>query len=328
MGHSSKAQGPAGRKPLLPYNFLEVSLVTLSVAALSLAWPLGLGELVGRAARAGARAAVVERGGRLPEAELLSLELARAPLTALGHPRPQTVACLSAVEDEVARLDASGVDVGFCLRGLDGHEAVSYQADKDFYTASSIKAPYVASLLERRVEGGGLPLADVASRVRGVVLYSDNDAYASLVDQYGEDEFQGWLEDVGVGAGAYDGIDAYVETSYPRSTPSQLADEWEGIHAYLGRGTEASELLCSLLEGRRTSPIRDALASDGTRSWSKAGWYPTRENARVTPAANDAGIVLHRDGSGYVLAVMSTSPADLDVLEGLIRALDELSLCL
>ncbi len=327
MQIKSRSRGSAGRDPLLPHNFLEVSLVTLSIAAVSLAWPLGLDGIVAGATQAGAEVEVTDHGERLPSDELLSLELPEASLTALGHPRPQTIACMSAVQEEISLLEAHGVDVGFSLRDLDGHEVVAYQANKDFYTASSIKGPYVTSLLERGVDGGDLPLGDVASRVRSIILYSDNDAYESLVDQYGAEDFAGWLEEAGVGTGVYDDLDAYVGTKYPRSTPSQLADEWEGIHAYLGHGTEASELLASLSEERETSPIRDALGSD-TRSWSKAGWYPTRESDRVTPAANDAGIVLHQDGSGYVLAVMSTSPADLDALEGLIRALDELNLSL
>nr|WP_314639346.1 serine hydrolase [uncultured Olsenella sp.] len=321
-----RPRGPKGREPLLPYNFLEVSLVTLSIAALSLAWPLGLGELV-VGTHDGTEAAAADPDESLPSDVLLSLELPDASLTALGHPRPQTIACMSAVQEEIVRLAAQGVDVGFCLRDLDGNEFVAYQANRDFYTASSIKGPYVASLLERRVDGGDLPLGDVASRVRSIVLYSDNDAYASLVDQYGEEGFAGWLEEAGVDTGVYDDLGAYAETKYPRSTPSQLADEWEGIHAYLDHRTKASELLADLFEERETSPIRDALGSDA-RSWSKAGWFPTRESDLVTPAANDAGIVLHQNGSGYVLAVMSTSPADLDALEGVIRTLDELSLSL
>ena len=68
---------------------------------------------------------------------------------------------LRGLRDAVSAIERAGRQAGFYLADLDTGACVSYAADQDFYPASSIKGPYVASVYERLVDTGKLKAEQV-----------------------------------------------------------------------------------------------------------------------------------------------------------------------
>lgn len=307
----------------------------VSVAA-AIAIMLGLGALEGRASRSAdatsssdsspVAAQVDSAADAQTEAtETQSETVGSGTLEVTGIVRDGSTQEVANLESAISNFEANGWSLGIYLEDLDGETCVSYNAESSFYTASSIKGPYVCALLQELVDTGQVSWGDVSDRVTRTIVDSDNDAYASLVEQYGQDFFVSWLNEHEVSLGPYETRQQYVAWKYPHSTPHQLAEEWEAVYAYLSSGSGHSSDLAGLFQARTTSPIANVLG-DRYVTWSKAGWYPKDEDAIFTKAANDAGVVLvpASQGGPYIVVVMSTAPAELDQLEPVISALDTL----
>ena len=321
-----------GSSPL-PDNYREVAVVSVAAAV---AIMLGLGALEGRASRSADStvnsdsAAVATQAdsvadARTEAAETQSAIVGSGTLEVTGIARGGSPREVADLESAISSFEANGWSLGIYLEDLDGETCVSYNAESSFYTASSIKGPYVCALLQELVDTGQVSWEDVSDRVTRTIVDSDNDAYASLVEQYGRDFFVSWLNEHDVSLGPYETRQQYVAWKYPHSTPHQLAEEWRAVYAYLSSVSGHSSDLAGLFQARTTSPMADVLG-DRYVTLSKAGWYPKDENALFGKAANDAGVVLVPDSEGgpYIMVVMSTAPAELDQLEPVISALDML----
>jgi beta-lactamase class A len=322
-------EGPS----LLPDNYREVAVVSVAAAV---AITLGLGVLEGHASRSADSAANSDSSSaavqvdsaadaRTEAAETQGQAVGSGTLEVTGIARDGSAQEVANLESAISGFEGNGWSLGIYLEDLDGETRVSYNAESSFYTASSIKGPYVCALLQELVDTGQVSWEDVSDRVTRTIVDSDNDAYASLVEQYGQDFFVSWLDEHDVSFGPYETRQQYIAWKYPHSTPHQLAEEWEAVYAYLSSGDGHSSDLAGLFQARTTSPIADALG-DRYVTWSKAGWYPKDESAIFGKAANDAGVVLvpASQGGPYIVVVMSTAPAELDQLEPVISALDTL----
>ena len=110
-----------------------------------------------------------------------------------------------AIEDE-------GYEVGYALLDLDTGATVTYNADTAFYSASSIKGPYVTSVVEYEL---GDAVKSDASRISAILEYSDNAAYSTLRDAYGNTPFAKLVEATGAASlpshGATDAVDAAAQ---------------------------------------------------------------------------------------------------------------------
>ena len=228
----------------------------------------------------------------------------------------------------IGAFEDKGYNISFVLRNLTSEAEISYDAERDYYPASCIKGPYIASLFQMQVEPGTIPLDDVSERSSLAILYSDNDAYSDLREQYGGETFVQWLRDAGVKERPYVTFEDFSTINYPRICAQQLARMWMHVDAYLNSGTEPARLLRELFLNREVAPIRDAISMANTTSIGKAGWMDEEdEESGAMPSATEAGIVYTRQGN-FLIALMSDAPAEFDNILPVINALYQIRVAL
>lgn len=223
-------------------------------------------------------------------------------------------------------IESAGYEVGYMMLDINTGITVSYNADKAFYSASSIKGPYVVSLVEYEL---GSSYASESTRIANILEYSDNDAYTSLRGAYGNSCFATLAEASGATAMATTSATENVATSsqgltsditdeyYEFVSANQMVALWRACYTYLTSNSEGAAWLGELLETPEDSAIRYTASTLGT-TWSKAGWYPGEDSGFGT--AVDAGIVRTSSGD-VVICVMTTDPEDFGTLESIVGPL-------
>lgn len=202
----------------------------------------------------------------------------------------------------------NGNDFSFLLADLTDNKGIAYNIDEDFYSASSIKGPYVASLVAS--DPDILSDNQESSEIENILLYSDNTCYERMVNTYGFTPLMDWSDE----AGADLEITAYDYTYYSART---LAKLWIRNYEYFTSDTTGKQL-AEEFEQPETSSIHETLG-DMYTTQSKAGWIADPD----CNSACDAGIV-YADNGPYVLVVMSDLPASLESLDPLVTLLDQL----
>ena len=194
-----------------------------------------------------------------------------------------------ALAEVLALFENDGYDVGFVVLDLSDGSAVSYNAGIEVYSASVIKAPYIFSLLEAGYE----PTEDMYLAGN----QSDNDAYVSLRETYGNDVFAEWIEDTGI-------PEEQSATKYITTTPLDLARMFfKGQDLLLGDETYSDWARDTFTDSLNSAA---ALTIGETKSvYSKAGWISQSDGYSVSSYTN-AAIV---DGDNpYVIAFMADTP--------------------
>lgn len=219
----------------------------------------------------------------------------------------------------IGTFEDQGYKLAFVVHDIKtGHE-ICYDSDEELYPASSIKAPFTAAVYEKLVETGEVKLESVEPTAAVTILESSDEGYRALHSRYGERVFIEWLKDAGVEPGSYGSYESMVSWNYPHISARQLELMWVHIYNYLVTNTEPAKELAGFLERREVSSLRKALPKD-VRSWSKMGWFDSHSEYRSEPATVEAGVVF--DGKNpYVLAVITTAPAELDKLIPIHQAL-------
>lgn len=235
---------------------------------------------------------------------------------------------LDRLNSEISLLKDEGVSLGFILADIDSGKGFSYNADWKFCSQSTIKAPYVASVLTE------IPNAfnDNKYSIKQIITVSDNDEYENFRQKYGDSYMIRWCEKAGV-------PESVGEPLYPRNiTVRDLAKLWTLLYEYIEN--EAPDSLKGWFNGTKYSVIYETLGSDYP-VWSKAGWENGLDegngelsgipDARFTDgdpsndetSTNDAGVVFSDSGK-YILAVFTDIPTNTSKLSGLCKAIDEL----
>lgn len=216
---------------------------------------------------------------------------------------------LALVQDVLAALQADGTEVGFVMEDLETGRSISYNVNRRFYSASSIKVAVCTMIFEENGSGAGY-----SDAIANALMYSSNDAFSALVNTFGFENFSAWLEAVGAPDAAQDAAEhLYVDIS-----PVEMANVWREVWSYGTSGEEGAEELAGYLSQTEHSPLGQTLR-DRYVVWSKPGWYP--DDGYDLSASNDAGIVFSDTGD-YVLVVLSDIGDDTDALIPLIEALD------
>ena len=219
----------------------------------------------------------------------------------------------------ISAFGDSGYHVGFVVLDLTTGRGVSYNADTDFFSASTVKAPFVTFLWQEFIEGGRASVEDVLVKedvyggtgvmaseegkseyaleevMANTIMYSDNTGYAMLRDHYDGDSWDAWTAKAGVSQAPSD------SGWYYDYGACDLAKYWIAIDSYLEGNTEGAQSIEKLFGSTEVSFLRQALGSD-CAVYAKAGF----ESSFVGSAAalNDAGIVESPSGD-YLIAVMS-----------------------
>ena len=196
--------------------------------------------------------------------------------------------------------------VGFMMINLYTGEGVAYNPDADYYSASAIKGPYVASLVSAKPE-----LKDsMKNTLSEIVMYSENEEYSNLRRTQGGVCLSDWY--------AASGIDssAFTNYNYPRVSARILAKLW--VHNYYFFNTDENGMA---IRDWYVDPINSAIdfsiGNSSTRIESKAGWIC--EDKYI--ASNDAGIIYPSKGAPYIISICSDVPSNLERLEPLCRIL-------
>ena len=227
-------------------------------------------------------------------------------ITSFGGYSP-SASVRSSLQSAVNVVRGGGYDAGFLMVDLETGQGVACNADRKFYSASTVKGPYVASLAccyPQSVIGWG-------STMETTIRVSSNEGYASLRSAFGSSPMRSWCNDAGVRSSLTS--DWYVDYS-----ARELLKLWIRNYEYFTSGQEYSTRVRSWFVRPLASVIGQQLGSSYT-TYSKPGWIS--EGGRYD-VANDAGIVM-AGNRPYFVAIMTNTPAQFYKLNSIVWALEE-----
>ncbi len=217
------------------------------------------------------------------------------------------------LKEAIASFKDDSYDVSFVIVNVDSGKGIAYNTDELFYSASAIKAPYIASLLSKGELNEDRKTDDILNQeIESILLWSDNDAYLDLDEHYDSYAFQPW--------GAQAGLDHSLDINYCYLdlTSADLAKMWLQIYSDYKSGLIDSDI-SELATKPEVSSIHSIIGNDGT-TWSKAGWIPDGDRFSAT---NDAGIIKTKE-STYVMAICSNAPSNFELVDNMVAALSKL----
>ncbi len=203
-----------------------------------------------------------------------------------------------------------GFDVGFVMMDLATHKGIAYNCGTIFYGASTIKAPYLASAIERHPEA----LTKYERQIRETLLYSYDHTYKEVLAEYGTQPLLDWVKELKLDS---DFKSFRPDDPWAGYTARDFAKLWLRICQWSYRSKEG-KTFCSWSEYPEMSTIHYALG-DLYRTQSKAGWIENEHP--YWNSTNDGGLVYAENGT-YVLAILSSVPANFYELHDLTRAID------
>lgn len=236
---------------------------------------------------------------------------------------PQSI--LNPLQTEIDKLETAGHMISFIIADIDGNFGFCYNCDKKWTSQSTIKAPYLTSLLMQ--DKGIFELEH--DLFKAVITVSDNEAYEILRTKYGNAPFLDFCKKSDISA-------EHSKPLYPRSiTVRDMAKLWTTMYTFLNSPNGLSEYV-SYFSGTAMSCIYRALGQK-YKVETKAGWESGTDidGPGGTPeprfidgdplndeiATNDTGIV-YADGHPYIAAIFSNLQSDPDGLIPLVKAID------
>ena len=224
---------------------------------------------------------------------------------------------VNALNSAINGIRNRGYDVGFIMMDLASHKGVAYNCDALFYGASSIKAPYIGSVVSRHPDS----VVRYAHDMTETLFYSWDYNYKQVLAAYGKGPMRTWCEESGARSSIAESL------PWANYSARDLARLWARNYQLFSESSEG-EQFGRWCERPNISTIHSTLGGK-YRTRSKAGWID--DGGGVVPGVNgggrlyrvsdDGGIVYARNGA-YVMAIMSSVPANHDMLNGLTSAID------
>lgn len=208
------------------------------------------------------------------------------------------------LQDAVDKNVAKGYETGFVVMNVNTLSGFSYNADGKIYSASTIKGPYVVSL----VKNDNTLFEKEKKKIEAILERSSNYDYEALRDKYGDECF------ISFSAETENELVIDKTRNYQYLTPRALAHLWLGSYLFFESG-ETGQLLGEMFENPQISPINKIFSAEFTTR-TKAGWL-AKNKTRIT---NDAGIV-YTDSGDYLIVIMTTAPSDFSVVENVTDAI-------
>lgn len=213
--------------------------------------------------------------------------------------------------DTAARLQGAvdgihrrGSNVGFVLVDLATGQGVSCNPDADFYSASTLKGPYVASLACKNPGSVNGWLGVMSNTIR----WSSNDDYARLWRNFGPGSMYEWCAEAGVDQ-------SIASTKYKWLSTRELCKLWLRNYEFFTSG-EANSWIGDLYTTPNESVVKTTVGAS-CATWSKAGWY-YEGRSRST---SEGGVVWSAHGP-YLVTIMSDVPGNFAALRDVMWALD------
>jgi uncharacterized protein YjdB len=210
------------------------------------------------------------------------------------------------LRNAISAITGKGYSVGFVMMDLNTGAGIFYNSNGTFYSASSIKGPYVVSLVERNPSS----VSSYSGVMTNTIKISSNESYYALRKAYGYSTFAPWLSEAGV-------TNVNPVTNYASITPAALARMWLKNYKFFTSGKQHSTWCRDLFTNTRNSFINQALGGKYT-VYSKAGWI--NEGGYLT-VQNDGSVVM-ANGHPYVLVILSGAYGKMSLLQNLSTALD------
>ena len=218
-----------------------------------------------------------------------------------------TIGTMTKLNNAINNFTRNGHRVGFYMLDLYSGNGIYYNSNESFYGASTVKGPYVVSLNEKVPNSPN----ETGSTMRSCIKVSDNNAYVSLRNRYGNAPFASFASEAGC-----TGLNTNRE--YIDFTARQLAQLWVKNYQFFYSGKANSTFCRDLFTGTLNSPISNTLGKTYT-VYSKAGWIGEGGHNNVQ---NDAGVVM-RNGHPYVIVMLSSAYGQLGWLNTLTSAIND-----
>ena len=191
-------------------------------------------------------------------------------------------------------LEDRGYSIGFIVLDLQTGEGVSYNCDHEFFSASSVKGPYMVSLINYAPES----LEEYGYNFKAIAATSDNRSYNNLFMLYGNEYFNRWCEEAGISLRMAD------DYNYVYYSPRMLASLWLLNYRFFITNEEYGDKAAELFDHPSYSTIHTALGPF-YKTLTKSGWINLRYHAII-----DSGIV--SDGEDpFMIILMSDYSGDL-----------------
>lgn len=220
----------------------------------------------------------------------------------------ETENLMTMIRAAIDAFSAEGYSTGFLLYDLNNGGGISYHADEFYYSASAIKGPYVAWLVQAYLQAADL----LYGTIQNTIQWSSNDDYKDLITSYGYSEFNNWA----AGLGCFD--IAITGEWYPAVNAREFAMLWSSIYDYF-MSESCDPDIRELYNGTLSSAIYETLGAQYT-VYSKGGWIGEGLGTYYN-VQNDAGIVMKGEDP-YVLVILSDAYGRLDLLDNLVAVLD------
>lgn len=238
------------------------------------------------------------RGRRCPDPETTTLEQAD------GQAKSELDAAVAAVEE-------AGADISYIVLNLENGQTIGHNADRAYYSASTIKAPFCISLVRAQ---GDAARTNYGGLITSTIVNSDNEAYRTLRERLYGQSFFGELS-------AQAGAPCDLTHWYCDYSVRDLANIWRVCADWLATDDPCAQWLRDMLGDTLNSRVDDIAGIDQASTWSKAGWFSGEARYNVT---FDGGVVNTPQGS-YAIAVATNRGSDFKSIESVMRPLVSLA---
>lgn len=234
------------------------------------------------------------------------------------------------------KITQANDDLSFYVVDLNTYATIGYNIDREMNAACVVKAAYCLYVFQQIENGNGSLNEKLTFEARHYypgsgtiknssfgttftlqeVLYrtihiSDNCGYYMLVDRFGRDGYNSWLDSLGV---KY--LHLLRSTSNWTSVSTRdLAIIWNEIYSYYQTGSSNAKIMFQYFLNAQHNYLKVQLPNYLVAH--KSGWTET--------SFNDAGIVLEHNDGPYLIAILSSDPEG-NILCPLARYLDEIML--
>lgn len=231
---------------------------------------------------------------------------------------PDAVARKQAAEQARAELDAalaaieaSGANISCIALDLVGDGVIEHDADRVYYSASSIKGPFCVGLARSQGDDARSRYGDL---ITATVVDSSNEAYEALRERVaGQPVLKNLFREAGVERDA-----GHWYTDY---SVRDLAAIWRVCAQWLSSDDQNARWLGGLLGDSLNSRVDDVAVGEQVVTWSKAGWFSGEERYDVT---FDGGVIKTSRGA-YAIAVATDRGSDFKAIESVMRPLAALA---
>ena len=217
---------------------------------------------------------------------------------------------LKSLKSAIKSISPSGT--GIVLLDLKSGKGLSYNAGQSFYSASTMKGPFVASLASAQPSAISASNGNVTATIR----WSSNEDYMSLVNRYGKNCMKQWCKKAGVRT-------SLATHPYTNVSAGELAKLWLQNYIFFN-SSSFGKSVGSLYTSPNLSVLHSVLGKK-YRTQTKAGWIagPSFYSGHYRNATNDAGIIYGKHP--YLVVVLSNVPYNFSRISRIVTVLGNIA---